>query len=130
MISKFEQDNLQDGVSSAATSRDESSLSRAGPCPGFEELKVVGVLKDHSSKFSGCTSADELKTVAQQMNGLKKLFNTLNTSCKTSLADLKYAMEQGKLAQEKKEDKAVTKERERERERSASAPLNRRAGPL
>ena len=109
-----------DGASSAATSRDEACAARAGPCPGFEELKPMSCLREHASKFTGCKTQEELKDVGQAMNSVKKLFTTLVTSCKTSMSDLTFAQDQKKQAREKQKEKEHTKEKERlEKKRAA-----------
>lgn len=121
MITKFTSgDTGQDGASSVASSRDEACVARAGPCPGFEELKLVSTLRDHADKFMSCKSAAELKEVGQGMADLRKLFGTLMGSCKTAMSDLQYAQDQRKATREKQKDKEVTKEKERqERKRMA-----------
>lgn len=55
MITKLTSgDAGHDGASSVASSRDDACVARAGPCPGYEELKLVSFLRDHADKFLAC----------------------------------------------------------------------------
>ena len=58
-IKYFEDSGNGDAASSVTAPRDLRALTRAGPCEGFEHLKVIGELMEHRIAFRVCATADE-----------------------------------------------------------------------
>ena len=111
----------RDDVSLATlSSRDEACVARAGPCPGYEELKPVSCLRTHVTQFTLCATEADLKTCAAEMKDTKTLLNTLISSCKGSVTDLNYAQEEKATRAQKAKESEVTKEKDRlEKKRAA-----------
>lgn len=89
----------------ATESRDMSAVARAGPCAGFEGLKTIAHLESLASMFRTCSSKDQIKSKNEEALPLRKLLQTLMSSCKGALNDLKKA--------KKKRDDEVEKQREK-----------------
>ena len=88
-------------------SRDQSSLSRAGPCAGFEGLKIVVDVRAASSGFRSCGSKDDIKDLNDELGVHKKLLQTLMGSCRKALGELKGAKQRAENAAEAAKKKQV-----------------------
>ena len=57
LVDKVQQDAKKEEVSDTASSRDLGALIRVGPCPGYENLKPLAVLRAMTVRFRECMSA-------------------------------------------------------------------------
>ena len=104
---KLEQECSKGG--SSLSSRDAAGAVKAGPCPGYENLQPFSILKDHTEKFKSCTNQGGIKDVTSEVADVKKLFNSLVSSCKVAVNDLTFARDQKRMAEEKAKKAAAEK---------------------
>lgn len=95
-------------ASDIASSKDLSSLVRAGPCAHFEQLKYISFLSAHEAHARSCTSLLSLNKWEIKMDPLIAVYNSLLSACKAALNDLNAARSQAKataanLAKKQKE---------------------------
>ena len=102
-----------------ASSKQLNCRARAGPCSGFENLKIFGELDLVKQSLRGATSQNDLKARSEASDPLRKLFGVLTTSCRTALGDLTAAVnalraeEEGqKKAEEKKKQETNRKRKD------------------
>ena len=104
---KLEQECSKGG--SSLSSRDAAGAVQAGPCPGYENLQPFSILKEHAEKFKSCTNQGGIKDVTSEVADVKKLFNSLVSSCKVAVNDLTFARDQKRMAEEKAKKAAAEK---------------------
>ena len=76
---------------SADSGTTTGALARAGPCPGFEKLKLLNSFEFYKAQIKLATSEDDLKLKVQACDPMRKLFNTLLASCRVACSDLAAA---------------------------------------
>lgn len=119
LVDKLHQESREE-ESCAASSRDMGSLVRAGPCPGYENLKPISALKAFRSRIRACARPAEMMAITEEAKLVRKQIATLVQSCKTALADLTGARARSNAAK----DNAKMAEQKRQKE---DAPDRRKA---
>ena len=100
---------LDDGATNSG-SRDAAAVSRAGPCAGYQDLKIIQEVKNMACDFRSCSSKDQLKQVAEDLTTPKKLLQTLMGSCRKALSELRGAKARADAAVEAAKKKQVKAE--------------------
>ena len=107
------------GKSEGASSRDMGAVARAGPCANFESLQHFGVLTAHCQLAKTCTSEEDLKQWETQMDPLLKVYQVLQTACKSAVADLFQARTQAQANEANMVKQKAKEEAERKRKLAA-----------
>jgi hypothetical protein len=70
-------DQAASSASDAASASGSSSAVRAGPCAGFEGLKIIDAMEAHKFKFRSCTSVEQINEVSNSILPLKEALRRL-----------------------------------------------------
>ena len=92
-------ETADDAVSNAA-SRDAGAVARAGPCAGFQSLKILEDLSQQATCFRACASKEDAKGVNEKLSEEKKPYVALLGACKLALGELRSAKSRAASAAE------------------------------
>ena len=95
------------GTSVVTDSKDMSAVARAGPCAGFESLKVMSHLTQFAEQFRHCQSQEDIKKKFEEIAPSKKVITVLMSACKTSLNELLGARKRKQQQEAKEKEKAI-----------------------
>ena len=104
---KQEQEDKDTARSEQASSRDMSSIQRAGPCLGWRKLVHFSKVIAHQPGARECETAETLKTWGTGCSDIFLQWAVLMTSCKSAASDLLSARSSAENEAKKAEDKKV-----------------------